>query len=248
MRTGIMAAAAGLAVGGLALLAAGCNQPPSAKSEENVAQQPAAPDERFDSAVNFECEGGGKLDVVFNSGNTGPSALMRLDGGEAKTLAVDETAQSGMVFKDAATTLNFEGDTIQLTAGGATKACKFVSRSLPPPKVDGVVRDIKAEDAGAAVAIKVGEKVSVSLSGVPTAGYVWGADNPPDFVKVSEGPGGSTSTAQFLPGFAGGNHWQVLVIEALKPGEAEITLANKRPWETKADPSDERFKFKLKVE
>jgi predicted secreted protein len=243
MRIGIMAAAAGLG-----LLAAGCNQPPPAMPEENVAQQPAAPDERFEHAVNFECEGGGKLDVVFNSGSTGPSALMRLDGGEAKTLAVDETAQSGMVFKDTATTLNFEGDAIQLTSGGAAKTCKFVSRSLPPPEIDGVVRDIKAEDAGASVAIKVGEKVSVSLSGVPTAGYVWGADNPPDFVKVTEGPGGSTTTAQFLPGFAGGNHWQVLVIEAVKAGEAEITLVNKRPWEARADPSDERFKFKLKVE
>ena len=173
---------------------------------------------------------------------------MRLDGAEAKELPVDQAAQSGMVFKDAATTLNFEGDTIQLTSGGAAKACKFVSRSLPPPKADGVVRDVKAEDAGASVTMKVGEKISVSLSGVPTAGYVWAADNPPAFVKATDGPSGSTTTSQFLPGFAGGNHWQVLVIEALKPGEAEITLANKRPWETKSDPSDEKFKFKLKVE
>jgi len=246
MRIRIMAAAAGLG-----LLASGCNQPPPAKPEENVAQQPQAPapaDARFDSAVNFECEGGGKLDVVFNSGSAGPTALMRLDGGEARELPVDQTAQSGMVFKDAAATLNFEGDTIQLTNGGATKACKFVSRSLPPPKADGVVRDIKVEDAGASVSIKVGEKISVSLSGVPTAGYVWAADKPPAFVKVTDGPGGATTTAQSLPGFTGGNHWAVLVIEALKPGEAEIALVQKRPWEDKADPSDERFKFKLKVE
>lgn len=245
MRIAIMAAVAGLS------LLAGCNQPPPAKPEETVTQPPAQPaqaDARFDSAVNFECEGGAKLDVVFNSGGAGPTALMRLDGGEAKELPIDPASQSGMMFKDAATTINFEGDSLQLTSGGATKACKFVSRALPPPKVDGLVRDVKAEDAGASVAMKVGEKISVSLSGVPTAGYVWGADNPPAFVKVTEGPGGSTTTAQYLPGFAGGNHWQVLVIEALKPGEAEISLANKRPWEDKADPSDERFKFKLKVE
>jgi predicted secreted protein len=240
-----IAAVAGLA--GLGLMASGCNQPPAEKPAEPVVEQPVTPpaDDRFLSAVNFECEGGAKLDVVFNSNN---SALIRVDGGEAKELAIDETAQTGMAFKDATTILNFDGSDARLTSGGAAKACKFVSRSLPPPKVDGVVRDIKAEDAGASVAMKVGEKISVSLSGVPTAGYVWGADNPPDFVKVTEGPGGSTTTAQYLPGFAGGNHWQVLVIEAVKAGEAEIALVNKRPWEDKADPSDERFKFKLKVE
>jgi predicted secreted protein len=246
MRIGIMAAAAGLG-----LLAAGCNQPPPEKPEEKVAQQPAPPapaDPRFDSAVNFDCEGGGKLDVVFNSGSGGPTALMRLDGGEAKTLPIDPASQSGMVFKDQATTLNFEGDNIQLTSGGATKACKFVSRDLPPPTVDGVVRDVRAADAGASVSMKVGEKISVSLSGIPTAGYAWAADKPPAFVKVTDGPGGATTSAQSLPGFAGGNHWQVTVIEALKPGEAEIALVNKRPWEKNADPSDERFKFKLKVE
>jgi predicted secreted protein len=87
----------------------------------------------------------------------------------------------------------------------------------------------------------------VSLSGVPTAGYIWGADAPPAFVKVSDGPGGATSSSQMLPGFAGGNHWEVLVIEAMAPGEAEISLVQKRPWEDKADPADKRFAFKLKV-
>ena len=109
------------------------------------------------------------------------------------------------------------------------------------------MRNLTEADAGASVEMKVGEKISVSLSGVPTAGYVWGADKPPAFVKVSEGPGGATSSAQFLPGFAGGNHWEVLVIEAIAPGEGEIALAQKRPWEEQAAPDDKRFKFQLKV-
>ena len=79
------------------------------------------------------------------------------------------------------------------------------------------------------------------------AGYVWGASTPPAFIKASDGPGGATSTAQFTPGFAGGSHWEVVVIEALAAGEGEITLAQRRPWETAAEPDAKTFKFKLKV-
>jgi len=244
-----IAAAAGLSLG---LLAAGCNAPGDApaKPEEQtpVADKPADPaaPDPFAQAVNFECDGGAKVDVAFDHG-AARGVLLRIDGGAAAALAVDETATSGMVFKDAATKISFEGDGLQLTSGGATKACKFVSRSLPPPTVAGVIRDIRIEDAGSSVEMKVGEKISVSLSGVPTAGYVWTAEAPPPFVKVSEGPGGATSSAQSLPGFTGGNHWEVLIIEAVAPGEGEIALVQKRPWEDKSDPSDERFKFKLKV-
>jgi len=244
-----IAAAVGL---GLGLLAAGCNQPgdapPKPEEQTPVADKPADPaaPDPFVQAVNFECDGGVKVDVAFDYG-AARGVLLRIDGGAPTTLAVDETATSGMVFKDAATKISFEGDSLQLTSGGATKACKFVARSLPPPVVAGVVRDLKTEDAGASVEMKVGEKISVSLSGVPTAGYVWAAEAPPAFIKVSDGPGGATSSAQSLPGFTGGNHWEVLVIEAVAPGEGEIALVQKRPWEDKSDPNDERLKFKLKV-
>ena len=79
------------------------------------------------------------------------------------------------------------------------------------------------------------------------AGYVWGASTPPAFIKASDGPGVATSTAQFTPGFAGGSHWEVVVIEALAAGEGEIVLAQRRPWETTAEPDAKTFKFKLKV-
>lgn len=207
--------------------------------------QPARPaPDAFAAAANFECEGGGKVDVVFEGGSL-PSALARIDGGEPLKLALDETATSGMVYKNANVGIAMETDRLQLTSGGATRACTFVARSLPAPTVEGVARNLTAEDAGAAVEVKVGEKISVSLSGVPTAGYMWAAETPPGFVKVSDGPGGATSTSQFLPGFAGGNHWEVLIIEAVAPGEGELTLVQKRPWEDRADPADQRFKFKL---
>ena len=38
-----------------------------------------------------------------------------------------------------------------------------------------------------------------------------------------------------------------LVIEAVAVGEGEITLAQRRPWETAAEPDANTFKFKLKV-
>lgn len=236
------------AAAGLGLLAACQPTSPTTPEEKPVAEQPADPaaPDAFANAVNFDCDGGARLDVVFEGGGP-PTALVRIDGGAAQKLAIDETAASGMVYKDVATTLNFEGSDTRLTTGGATKACKFVARDVPAPTVDGVVRNLTEADAGASVEMKVGEKISVSLSGVPTAGYVWGADKPPAFVKVSEGPGGATSTAQFLPGFAGGNHWEVLVIEAVASGEAEIALVQKRPWEELAAPDDKRFKFQLKV-
>lgn len=235
-------AAAGLGIG-LGLAAAACNQ--------QQAPEPAKPVDpavlaRFENALNFDCEGGGKVDVVLGNSAQEP-AFVRLDGGAPAQLALDETSQTGMAFTDKTTTIGFEGDGLSYTSGATMKSCKFVSRALPAPTVDGVVRNLTAEDAGASVEMKVGDKISVSLSGVPTAGYVWGADAPPAFVKVNDGPGGATTSAQMLPGFAGGNHWEVLVIEAVAPGEAEIALAQKRPWEDAAAPDDSRFKFKLKV-
>ena len=242
---------AALAAAGLGLLAAACTQPdtarPKPEEETPVADRPAnsSPDP-FAGAINFECEGGGKVDMLFETGSPS-SATVRIDGGMPSKLSIDETSTSGMIYKDADISIELEGDGLQLASGGTTKSCRFVSRPLPPPTVDEVVRNLTAADTGSAVAMTVGEKISISLSGVPTAGYLWAVEKPPAFVKVSDGPGGATSTAQFLPGFAGGNHWEVLVVEAVAPGEGELSLVQKRPWEDTADPSDQRLKFKLTV-
>jgi predicted secreted protein len=238
------------AAAGLGLLAAGCNPPapasePPKPEEKPAAEQPAAPDD-FKYAVNYECEGGGKIDVVYDRGAT-RDALVRIDGGAPVTLPMNPDSQTGIAYKSADAELGSEGSTVRWTSGGTTKVCNFVSRSLPPPAVDGVVRALTVEDAGKSVEMKVGEKISVALSGVPTAGYVWAVASPPAFVKATDGPGGATSTAQFTPGFAGGNHWEVVIIEAVAAGEAEITLAQRRPWEDKAEPDASTFQFKLKA-
>ena len=233
MKMTAIAAAAGLGL-------AACAGQTATEEQKQVA------DARFDSAANFTCEGGAKLDAVFHHG-AGGETLARVDGGAALTLTPDETATSAMTWKNDTASLALDGPGATWTSNGATSACTFEPRSLPPPKVEGATHTLTIDDAGKSFDVKVGEKVAIALSGVPTAGYVWGASAPPAWVKASEGPGGSTSTSQFLPGFAGGNHWEVVVIEAVAAGEGEITLAQRRPWESSAEPDASTFKFKLKA-
>lgn len=238
------------AIAGLGLFATACSQPapPVPVEPTPVADQPATPatPDAFLYAVNYECDGGGVVDVVFNSGN-GSDVLARIDGGAAETLAVNPDSQAGIEYKNATTTLQTDGSSVTWTSGATTKTCMIKTRELPAPTVAGVVRTLTTTDAGASVEVKVGEKISVALVGVPTAGYVWGVATPPAFIKATDGPGSATSTAQFTPGFAGGSHWEVVVIEAVAAGEGEITLAQRRPWETTAEPDANTFKFKLKA-
>jgi predicted secreted protein len=232
MRFSTIAAAA---VAGLGLAA--CVAP---KTEE---AKPVA-DARFDYAANFTCEGGAKLDIVFN-GNDG--VLARVDGGPTLELPMDPGGTAGPTWKSETATLVLDGPGATWTSTGKTSPCTFESRSLPPPKMDGVVKTLGAEDAGKTFDVKVGEKIAVALSGVPTAGYVWAASAPPAWVKATDGPGGATSSAQFLPGFAGGNHWEIVIFEAIAAGEGEIVLAQRRPWESAAEPDASTFKFMLKA-
>lgn len=227
-----MAAACALALGGCAGQSGG--------------KETAVADTRFDRAANFICAGGGTVDVVFHQADG--AILARADGGAAVTLAPDPATETGMGWTDGKTRFVFGGgEGASWTADGTTRTCTFESRPLPPPQAAGVVKTLTIADAGSAVAVKVGETIAVALSGVPTAGYVWAAANPPAWVKASEGPGGATTTAQFLPGFAGGNHWEVVLIEAVAAGEGEITLAQRRPWEDAADPDATTFRFTLKA-
>jgi predicted secreted protein len=228
-----IAAAAGLGL-------AACAGPTAMEEAKPVA------DTRFDYAANFTCDGGAKLDVVFHHGDGGET-LARVDGGAAVSLTPDETATTAMTWKNGTATLMLDGPGATWTSGGATSTCTFEPRSLPPPKMDGVAHTLTIDDAGKSYDVKVGDKVAVALSGVPTAGYVWGASAPPAWVKATDGPGGSTSTSQFLPGFAGGNHWEVVVFEAVAAGEGELTLAQRRPWESTAEPDASTFKFRLKA-
>ncbi|MDZ4759544.1 MAG: protease inhibitor I42 family protein [Alphaproteobacteria bacterium] len=121
------------------------------------------------------------------------------------------------------------------------------SRSLPAPPADGVVRDVTEADAGGLIDLKVGDTFSVSLSGVPTAGYVWAPQTLPSIVEKTAETGGPTSSDQLQPGFAGGNHWEVTVFKAVSTGEAELVMAQRRPWEDAAEPDAATFRVRLRI-
>ena len=109
---------------------------------------------------------------------------------------------------------------------------------IDAPKAGAVALDLKKEDAGKSFSMKVGQRVSVSLVGVPTAGYVWAAPNPPKFLQVAGQSSGPTHSDQLKPGFAGGNHWEVTTFVATAPGKGVLTFEQRRPWETKEPPVD----------
>ena len=76
--------------------------------------------------------------------------------------------------------------------------------AIDAPKSGAVAIDLRKEDAGKTIAVKVGQRISISLVGVPTAGYIWAASTPPAFLKVSGSSSGPTHSDQLKPGFAGG--------------------------------------------
>lgn len=227
------------AAASLGLLAAACNQTPAepAKPDTPVAALPGA--------LAYDCAGT-KLEIAFDDGGMA-QVKTRYDGGAIETLPIDPNAENGITYVAGGSTLLLDGADATYTSGGTTRECRFVIESIPAPKVEGAVHALTEADAGKTFEMKVGEKVSVALVGVPTAGYVWAASKPPEWVKATDGPGGATSTAQMLPGFAGGSHWEVIVIEAIAAGEGEITLAQRRPWEPESEPDAETFKFTLKA-
>lgn len=111
------------------------------------------------------------------------------------------------------------------------------SSMLPPPWPDGLAARIGEADAGEAVAVPVGQPFAVALVGVPTAGYVWLAEDPPAFLESTGESSGPTTKAQLQPGFTGGNHWEVLSFRATAPGAGTLRLVQRRPWETQEPPS-----------
>jgi predicted secreted protein len=90
------------------------------------------------------------------------------------------------------------------------------------------------------VELHVGETTTVRLAGRGTAGYRWTAVVSSDAVSVSvsPAPGGRS-----LPGSASD---EIATIEARHPGEATVTLEQRRSWENRAEPVD-RHVLKITV-
>jgi predicted secreted protein len=119
------------------------------------------------------------------------------------------------------------------------------SGGLSAPTPEGYQSVLQSEN-GSVVEAKVGAKLAVELVGTPTAGYVWMGEKIPVFLKATGERSGNTSAAQSQPGFAGGNHWEVLLFEVTAAGEGELVIVQRRPWETNTEPSD-TFKITVKA-
>jgi inhibitor of cysteine peptidase len=118
------------------------------------------------------------------------------------------------------------------------------SRVLPAPTPSDVALRIHEAQNGQQVDVVVGQRFAVELVGVPTAGYVWAPTQIPAFLSRAGEAGGNTVAEQSQPGYAGGNHWEVLMFAATAPGSGELVLEQRRPWET-SEPATRAFRVTI---
>ncbi|HYD73529.1 MAG TPA: protease inhibitor I42 family protein [Candidatus Binatia bacterium] len=117
-------------------------------------------------------------------------------------------------------------------------------QTLPAPTPDDVAVRITAEQNGQTVEVAVNQRFAVELVGVPTAGYVWQPAQVPDFITRAGEAGGNTIAEQSQPGYAGGNHWEVLMFSATAVGTGELVLEQRRPWES-TEPAAQTFRVTI---
>lgn len=119
------------------------------------------------------------------------------------------------------------------------------SASVAAPTPSDVTLRIRAEQNGQVVQVPVGQRFAIELVGVPTAGYVWEPVAIPEFIaRVSEASG-PTLAEQRQPGYAGGNHWEVLILAPHEPGRGDVVMVQRRPWETNEAPAQS---FRVTIE
>jgi predicted secreted protein len=115
---------------------------------------------------------------------------------------------------------------------------------LPAPTPDDVAVRITAEQNGQTVEVGVNQRFAVELVGVPTAGYVWQPAQVPDFITRAGEASGNTIAEQSQPGYAGGNHWEVLMFSATAAGTGELVIEQRRPWES-TEPATQTFRVTI---
>lgn len=110
------------------------------------------------------------------------------------------------------------------------------NQQVAPPTPEDVTVRITAQQDGQRVEVAVNQRFAVELVGVPTAGYIWAPAQMPAFLARAGEATGNTIPEQSQPGYTGGQHWEVLMFAATQPGEGELVLEQRRPWETGQPP------------
>lgn len=116
--------------------------------------------------------------------------------------------------------------------------------AVPAPTPEDVTLRINAAQNGQRIEVAVNQRFAVELVGVPTAGYQWAPAQIPAFLTRAGEASGNTSEAQSQPGFTGGSHWEVLMFAATGPGEGELVIEQRRPWETN-EPANDSFRVTI---
>ncbi len=105
----------------------GCSQPAPAAETAQAEEKPwryARQDDPFRYAVNYECDGGGKIDIVFDRGSA-REALVRVDGAAPVTLPMNPSSQTGIEYKSASATLGTDGSDHPLDLGRASQGVQL---------------------------------------------------------------------------------------------------------------------------
>jgi len=116
--------------------------------------------------------------------------------------------------------------------------------AVPAPTPDDVEIRINAAQNGQMVEVGVNQRFAVELVGVPTAGYVWTPAQVPAFLTRAGEASGDTIAEQSEPGYAGGNHWEVLMFAATGPGSGDLVIEQRRPWES-TEPASDTFRVTI---
>ena len=231
------------------LTAAGCSDRPVSPYSTEVESAPIqveriSPDNGLRGAAVFECESGESIWVRFEDEEQ--RLIVRRETGAMLELPLQERAEFE-IYTDGNVQLAVGPGEAIMTSGGGETNCRGASRPLDPPRIAGATQDLRQTDDASTIELAVGDVFSVSLVGVPTAGYQWSATDLPSELEIAGEAGGPTSTAQYLPGFAGGNHWEVFAFRALTAGTNELVLEQRRPFEDSDEAPADRFSITVVV-
>ena len=80
--------------------------------------------------------------------------------------------------------------------------------------------------------VGVGESITINLESNPTTGFQWQIGYDPEKLELVS----QDFIAPEETGLVGASGEEMFVLEALMPGESEITFLYSRPWETDVEP------------